>query len=220
MAKQKGIIHFTGTIQDLNFYMRKGVPVIRMAGGGFNGKAIRTQPSMVRVRENSNEFGRVSTAKKFFRIGLLPFLKDVRDVTLHGRLMRLFQDIKCFDSTSIRGERKFALGLATEKGKQLLKSFALTPKRARAFLPGIGTFDADTSEFRVTDFDVKRLVLPAGATGMQVVLGILNIDFDGGDHTLYQCPPVFVDGDFGSDHFTLTRMLWVLTTGFRLRCCR
>ena len=52
MATQKGIISLTGTLGDINFYFRKGKAVARKAGGGFNGKAIKTKPSMVWIREN------------------------------------------------------------------------------------------------------------------------------------------------------------------------
>jgi hypothetical protein len=150
MAKQKGVISLIGTLQNLNFYIRKGVPTVRSAGGGFNGNAIKTKPNMVRVRENASEFGMVSKAKKAFRLGLQPFLKDISDVTLHGWLMRLFQEIKCLDAVSVRGQRRFSLGLATAEGKQLLKSFLITPKKASAFLPGIGFFDRIAMEYRVS----------------------------------------------------------------------
>jgi hypothetical protein len=36
MAEQKGLIKLTGTVGEFNFYFRKGKPVARKAGGGFN----------------------------------------------------------------------------------------------------------------------------------------------------------------------------------------
>lgn len=42
MAKVKNIVGLQGTIGGVNFYLRKGVPLARAAGGGFNGDAIKT----------------------------------------------------------------------------------------------------------------------------------------------------------------------------------
>ena len=53
MAKQKGVVFFEGTLGGINFYYRKGVPTARAAGGGFNRRAIKTSPRMVRVRDKT-----------------------------------------------------------------------------------------------------------------------------------------------------------------------
>lgn len=42
MAKQEGLIRLRGTIDGVNFYFRKGKPIARKAGGGFNGASIKT----------------------------------------------------------------------------------------------------------------------------------------------------------------------------------
>ncbi len=204
MAKQKGILQLVGTLQGLNFYLRKGVPVVRVAGGGFNGKAIKTKPEMARVRENSSEFGRVSKAKKLFRIGLHPFLKDVADVTLHGRLMRLFQAIKCFDTVSPRGQRQFANGLVTPEGRNLLLQFAITPKKASQFLPSVGHFDAATATYTVRDLQMKNCSMPQGASGIQVCLGLLTLTFENEVAAFYTSEPVLLDASFKASTFSLT----------------
>ena len=72
MARQKGLFKVTGTLGNVNFYVVNGVGYARKAGGGFNGKAIKTKASMRRVRENASEFGHCSSVKKAFRIALLP----------------------------------------------------------------------------------------------------------------------------------------------------
>ena len=71
MAKQKGIIPLVGTIGGVNFYYLNGQPIARRAGGGFNGKAIKTKASMHRVRENASEFGHCSKVNKVFRHALV-----------------------------------------------------------------------------------------------------------------------------------------------------
>lgn len=62
MAYQKGLIELEGTLGGLNFYIKKGKPMVRKSGGGFTAKAIKTKPSMVRVRESNNEFGQIGRA--------------------------------------------------------------------------------------------------------------------------------------------------------------
>lgn len=91
MATQKGILPIVGTLRGVNFYFRKGKPVARKAGGGFNEKANKTKPSMERVRANNSEFGNCSMVKSTFRIALFPFLSYYKEGTLHGRMMHLFQ---------------------------------------------------------------------------------------------------------------------------------
>src|SRR5215217_7087423 len=103
MAKQVGIVPFVGTLNGINFYMRKGKPVARRAGGGFTGDAIKKDPSMVRVRENNTEFGHCSRVKKLFKDSLFPFLGKQRNEELQGRLIQLFIKIKDADLISERG---------------------------------------------------------------------------------------------------------------------
>ena len=79
MARQKGIIQLEGTLGDINFYFRKGKPVARKAGGGFNAKNIKTSATMVRVRENNTEFGNSSKVKKVFKLSLHPFLNAYKE---------------------------------------------------------------------------------------------------------------------------------------------
>lgn len=129
MAKQKGIIQLEGTLGGINFYMRKGVAVARKSGGGFNGKAIKSKTSMVRVRENGSEFGAASRVKKLLRLSVQEYLRHSIDGTLHGRMMALVQEIKVCDLSSARGSRSVWTGLATSSGTQLLTNFLFTPKQ-------------------------------------------------------------------------------------------
>jgi hypothetical protein len=71
MAKQKSIIPLSGTLDGINFYIRKGTAVARKAGGGFNGKAIKNSPKMARVKENNTEFGHYSFVEKVFKDSLI-----------------------------------------------------------------------------------------------------------------------------------------------------
>lgn len=204
MAKQKGIVHLAGTLGDLNFYYRKGKPVVRLTGGGFTSKAIRKSPNMVRVRENGSEFGMVSKAKKLVRLGIYPFLTDVSDATLHGRMMKLFQQIKELDIISIRGQRSFQNGLATDAGRLLLQRFDITPQKATEMLPGDGQFDVSSQTYTISNIKLENLRLPKGVTGMQLCLGVAQLDFTAETHKFYKSDAIIVNNSFDGTTLTLT----------------
>ncbi|WNM19121.1 hypothetical protein [Flavobacterium capsici] len=197
MAKQKGIIHFVGTINGVNFYIRKGKPVARRAGGGFNGSAIKKKPSMARIRENNSEFGTTSSAKKLFKDSLAPFLGNVKDSVLQGALMQLFIKIKNCDLVSERGKRSVPLGIESSEGKQFLENFEFTSLK----LPYSNSyFDEVTSTFTITDFNVKGLKYPKGATHLKLQLGIVSLDFDAKNKFLFASSPLLIpkNTDFGT----------------------
>jgi hypothetical protein len=201
MATQKGIISLTGTLGGINFYMRKGKAVARKAGGGFNGKAIKTKPSMVRVRENNSEFGHCSRVKKEFRIALFPFLKYYKEVTLHGRMMQLFQGIKDCDNISERGKRQVGNGIFTSAGLQLFKEFRFTPNCTIAVVvPMNASYNAISCMYSVVDFDNSLVRYPKNATHMELQLGVLGVDFELGIYKMFMGNPLgFKKSDIVTD---------------------
>lgn len=178
MARQKGLFKITGTLGGVNFYVVKGVGYARAAGGGFNGKAIRTKHSMVRVRENASEFGHCSSTKKAFRLALLPLFDPPKSSTLHRRMMGLFIGLKDLDGNSPRGERRVSQGVATAKGKRLLKDFVFVPEcQATGFVVPQSAFDWTTQTLGVKPLDLNALPFSKGATHLGLTLGILDFDF-------------------------------------------
>ncbi|MGV9002822.1 hypothetical protein [Flavobacterium sp.] len=125
MAKVKGIIQLNGTIGGINFYTLNGVQIARKAGGGFNGKAIKTEANMEKVRQNAREFGAVSQFVKHFKGSLAPMLYSFRFPKLHGQLMKLFFGIKKLDVVAVEGSRSVGGGLETLSGRHLLVGFSL-----------------------------------------------------------------------------------------------
>lgn len=194
MAKVKGIIQLNGTIGDINFYTRKGVPLARKAGGGFTGEAIRTKESMVRVRENGSEFKGCMQSVQFFKMGLNPFLCSFKDGTLHERLVSLFTKIKDLDTVAARGSRTVFGGLQTTAGQLLLKNYLLTSgSNLESVLKQKYLFEWD-SGFTLPDFEGKRVPFPAGATHLALRIGYLTLDFEntifsfGSSETVYLSP--------------------------------
>jgi hypothetical protein len=201
MAKQKGTVKYDGTINGVNYYMRKGEALARSAGGGFSSEGNKKSP---RIKENSSEFGMVSQAKKLFRLGLHPFLADLSDVTLHGRMMTLFQKIKVLDTVSERGQRLFQNGLATDEGRFLLMQFDITTQKASMMIPGTGEFDQVSQNYTLANIKPDAMRLPKGATGMQLCLGILQADFEARTWKFFSSPALSIDADFNATTHTLT----------------
>ncbi len=193
MAKQTGIIKLAGTIDGLNFYYLNGKPVVRKSGGGFNGQAIKTKVSMVRVRENSNEFGACMVAVNAFKASLAPFLTQFKDGQLHQRLAGLFSAIKRCDAIEERGKRNVSNGLATADGVALLKNFVLT---AGTNLAGVLAhryrFDFLTG-LHLEDFDGKQIQFANGSTHLKVVVGFLTFDFESLAYRLVVSDAVYLD---------------------------
>jgi hypothetical protein len=177
MAKVKGLIQLVGTLNSINFYLRKGVLVARSAGGGFSGEAIKSKPSMEKVRQNGNEFGQVSRMVKVFKMGIAPLLFSHHFPELHGRLMRLFTAVKNEDLVSIRGSRTFMTGLNSAEGRKLMTGFcipaysptfvSLYPKVHFDFTTGCLHFTADLAE-------LFSFMNPVAAISFQV--GVLELD--------------------------------------------
>lgn len=205
MAKQTGIIPLSGTLGGINFYKRNGKGLARNAGGGFNGDDIKTKKSMVRVRENASEFGHCSTVKKSFKMSLNPFLCVRKDGKLHGRMMGLFMKLKGLDQINVRGQRRVAPGAETIEGKRLLLGFDFTPDcDVQAILGANWVYEAATRTYSVTDFEVKRVNFPEGATHLALTLGLVRFNFETLEYELKTSAPLYIDKDFEDVSFVLS----------------
>lgn len=197
MAKQKGLFPMQGTLGGVTFYTLNGKPIARMAGGGFNGEAIKHKPSMQRVRENGSEFGHCSRSNKAFRMAIRPFYEHFKFTSLHSHLMQLFTQLKDLDTLNPRGKRQVALGLQTNAGKALLKAFHYTPlctlKTVLLFAP---VFDASHFSLRYDAMAFSTLKFPKGATHLKLLYGVLDFDFETMQAQTYTANPVFMDADF------------------------
>jgi hypothetical protein len=178
MARQKGITTLSGTLGDLNFFVAKGKGYARIAGGGFNGDAIKTKDSMVRVRENYTEFGAASTTLKQFRRALLPVFHPSKSKDLHERLMRLFMQLKDLDAVSVRGKRRVGKGLLTAKGKHLLNNFVFLPTKALEFIVSQGVYDPGSQTLSFSSMDLSKLSFIKGSTHIALRLIVIDFDFE------------------------------------------
>ncbi|APY12111.1 hypothetical protein BWZ22_13115 [Seonamhaeicola sp. S2-3] len=205
MARQKGLFKIRGTLGEVNYYVINGVGYARKAGGGFNSKAIRSQPNMQRVRENASEFGHCSRVKKALRLAFVPFLQGYKDTSLHGRMMTLLTSIKALDKVSERGQRCVGEGLKTAKGRHLLTHFAFTPQhKSLEALVAHTLYDWHTQLLTVTSFSPKTYKAPKEATHIGISLGVLDFDFDSLNYNLVVSPTHFMEVEASAASFTLT----------------
>lgn len=127
MATVKGIVTFTGTIDGINFYVRKGVPTARRSGGGFTAEKIKNKASMASVRRNNSELGHAAKVNRLLKMSFIFTLLHRTDGTLHARLMGLLLKIKVLDLSSKWGERTVWNGFKNVEGRQLYLDFQFMP---------------------------------------------------------------------------------------------
>jgi hypothetical protein len=107
MAKQKGLVKYTGTLGDVRHFKIKGQQGY-FAGmvGGPTDTQVKTAPEFQRTRENMNEFGGCAKAGKSVRIALSEVLNGMTDPQATGRLTSIMKKINLEDGTEARGVRK------------------------------------------------------------------------------------------------------------------
>lgn len=179
MARITGPFKITGTIAGINYYMDEGENRARKAGGGFNGEAIKTKDSMIRVRENASEFGHCAAVKSKFIRALNPYLFKLKGRKLHSAMTSLFVQIKNLDPISSRGMRTVSKGLTTTDGRNLLLTYSY-PERF-TFSNGLGnrfSVDMDSYICSCADFDVRNVPFPEFATHVGLLFSVVVMDFD------------------------------------------
>ncbi|MBG7611608.1 hypothetical protein IU405_05025 [Polaribacter sp. BAL334] len=204
MAKLEGIIKLQGTLDGMNFYSYNGKTVVRKAGGGFNGNAIKTSPNMQRVRENGSEFGHSSRVNRVFRNAILSLTFGTPFPNFHRYLMPLFTNLQKLDTTSVRGARKVSQGFATAEGKKMFCQFGYTPDCTfTKMLPFDATIEAETYRLELQFLPFHSMKAPKGATHISLQYGVLAIDFDRFETQLYQATPLVLPLTTDETHFDL-----------------
>lgn len=111
MAKQTGIVRYSGNLGGISHYKMKGVAgdLAKIATGPSKDQ-IMNDPSFKRTRENNMEFGGSAKAGKAFRQGLSSVIKKFSDPQVTGRITKIFKAIN-LEGTGARGERNIDLSL-------------------------------------------------------------------------------------------------------------
>ena len=121
-----------------------------------------------------------------------------------SRMMGLFIGLKDLDGNSPRGERRVAQGVATAKGKHLLKTFVFVPEcQATGFVVPQSAFDWTNQTLSVKPLDLNALPFPKGATHLGLTLGVMDFDFNRLSHTLHFSPTAYLEKNSTVAGFTL-----------------
>ena len=163
MAELKSILKITGKMGGLSFYEMNGKIIVRNPGG-FDGEKIRKDENYVNVRRNASEFGRCSKFGGKLRRALQPFVKELNDPILHGRMAKMLHGIMKMDTVSGKGERTVQCGLQHAESGKILGDFVWN----------IG--DGKRCRF---DYDMRMLFfdrIPAGSAKAEVTLRFINPD--------------------------------------------
>lgn len=161
MAELKGVLKITGKLGGLSFYEMNGKIIVRTPGG-FDGEKIRTDAKYVNVRNNAAEFGRCSKFGGRLRRVLQPFLKDLNDPQIHGRMAKMLHQVMMHDMHSEKGKRSVLCGLKEAEGRAKLAGFVWNLR------------ERNSCRY---DFEKRRLYfdqIPAGSTKAVITLRFIR----------------------------------------------
>jgi len=180
MAKTRGLIQFTGTLDGISFYKSKYGWIARKKGGP-DPKQMKTDKKFARVRENGKEFGVCGKAAGQVRRALVPLLKQSEDKEMTARLTKVFMAVKNLDMSSARGHRNIITGLQNADGKALLKGFEFNSKASvESLLKASYSVNVGNGTITVKHFVPKKHIkAPKGATHVALKSIVLRTDLLG-----------------------------------------
>jgi len=178
MAKLKSLIKIEGTLDGLTFYKGKDGYLVR-AKGGVSKNRIQNDPAFIRTRENGTEFGHIAKSGKILRQAITPLLADVKDGRVSSRLTKVLSVVKNADLSSARGQRQVGVGIATNEGKQALKTFDFNNNAPLdSVLYAEYQVDTTTGEVSILNLNpAQDINTPGGATHVTFISGVLNLNF-------------------------------------------
>jgi hypothetical protein len=111
MAKQTGLLKYSGNLGGISHYKMKGVKGdLAKVANGPSKEQIATDPKFKRTRENNAEFGVSAKAGKSMRVGLASVIKNFADPQVVGRITKVFKAIN-LEGVGDRGKRPIDISL-------------------------------------------------------------------------------------------------------------
>jgi len=175
MAKQVGLVKYSGTMGGVRHFKIKGLEG-DFAGlaGGPSAEQVQNDDAFARTRENMSEFGGCATAAKSLRLGLSQIIKQYADPRLTGRLTALMKQVNLRDTVNPRGQRSILISTYGEVLQGL--NFDENTNLAGIFNAPYtltNTITRDSSTFTIAPFNPANLIsAPAGATHFRLVNAI------------------------------------------------
>jgi len=170
MAILIGAIKYRKSFKSIRNYVTLHDPNV-YAGekGGANRDLIMNNAAFARTRENMNEFSGVGTVVKAIRRGLLNLVPEQTDKLFTSRLMKVVKEINRRDFEGEHGKRAIIISSQRPFFSSLvfnvLESVAENHQIQFAYEHPITRASA---KLTVTALDIKKVMIPAGATHFRV----------------------------------------------------
>ena len=175
MARQTGVIKFTGSLADLSGYKADGVHILRTKGGA-SAEQIANGENFARTRENMSEFSAISRVGKMIRDGFAT-TKGSWDRYVTGRLVKILKQVNLMDTTEKRGYRGVLITESKEKllGFQFNKGSNVDSVIRVPYSVSVAT-DRDEATLSVPAMQPgSQLSFPSGATHARVIVALVAI---------------------------------------------
>ena len=181
MAKNIGLIKFSGGLGDMVGYYRCGNYVVQRKGGPTS-KRLKEDACYEGVRKRQTEFGRCSKISSMFKAVFDVYLSYIPTPMMFNWINSMVMRVKNCDLVSEKGAKTFLKGLETEAGRKLFNSFEfnnVTALREVVAIEDCAVFETGVLTFRVVDpKNFKNSVL-----GVSLV--VLSVEFDQPNCTVY-----------------------------------
>lgn len=193
MAKYTSIIDITGTVSNLTFSKTIDGTIIKNKSRLSKSK-IKNSPQFVRTRENMSEFGRAAQSGKLIREAFNLLANKYVDIRLSSRMVKALIPVAKLDTTSARGSRLVAIGIATPQGKAALNNFEFNTKaQLSTVLKQPYVLDPVTGNVSIAQLDpVNGIVFPKGADTATFKAAWAKIDFSTGTYNTAFATPASV----------------------------
>lgn len=180
MAKFESIFEMEGTLQGMTFYKTKNGERLIRKKGGVSKQRIKSDPAFQRTRENGQEFGHAAQMGQLMRRSVSSMVSLARDNRMSSRMVKALNDVKRFDTSSVRGQRKVWIGLSTQDGKNAMKGFDFNANSSLlSVLKGQPIVDLATGSVEILEFIPSLgIASPEGATHASMRVAVANVDFE------------------------------------------
>jgi hypothetical protein len=130
-------------------------------------------------RENGAEFGSSDSAGKFSRDSLRPIAVTASDNRVVARMTKLMTQNKNLDTTSLRGQRKVGVAIASAPAKALLKGFEFNKNALLgSILYKLWSVNTTTGVNTIPGLiPVNDITFPQGATHISLTECFGNLNF-------------------------------------------
>nr|WP_254090744.1 hypothetical protein [Dawidia soli] len=209
MAKQTGILKFTGKLANMVYYYHRYFGYLVRKITSVDAERIRTDPAFARVHKYNIEFGLCAHAVKLLRAAFHPLFATLADTRMTSRLTSAMLAVLHADTHHFLGRR-----VLTGENMSQLKGFEFNnDTRLHSVLTGTHTATIDRKTKTCTVLlqagHMGRIVkAPKGATHFHITMGIAGVNLRTGQYVVHahQGPTLAVSAST-HDAMTLVNVL-------------